>query len=390
MRGVDHDTRRFELEFVPDGVRVGPARRSQPPELKTHGHTPIGVPGLDALSGGGLATGTGVLLEHDGYANLRALFGAVVHAALDRDAALFLVPTIRMRPSGFEAFLTDREERTADLLESDRLFVLDQIGGWDQTDRNVFAARESPEGVQSVLDVLADRSEDRPRLSMINADSMVNSLGPEAARTVRYWQEARMLRETDPMIHVHNPTVTAEGVSGFFTNAAEQVIRTWLSDDGLQYVTLEKSPCGFIGTTSLVEYTTDPPYLRVQHPPQERENPYAVEESPAGSSRSWTFPYGSSNSPSVPHGFSVGSPRNSTPAPRSRSYSASKSSVVNTRFTWSATCEPTRACFSGVSAAVRTIWGNSRSDGETVSHRPSMPPSSISTSSRTTSPSVPV
>jgi KaiC/GvpD/RAD55 family RecA-like ATPase len=277
MRGVDHDTRRVELEFVPGGVRVGPARRSQPPELKTHRHTPVGVPGLDALCGGGLATGTGVLLEHDGYANLRALFSAVFRAALDRDAALFLVPTIRMRPDGLEAAIADREERVPDLLASDRLFVLDQIGAWDETDRNVFAARESTTGVQSVLDVVADRSDGRPRLSMVNADSMVNSLGTEAARTVRYWQESRMLREEDLMVHVHNPSVTPEEVSGFYTNAAEQVIRTWLADDGLQYLTLEKSPCGFIGTTSLVEYTTDPPYLRVQDPPQERENPYAVE-----------------------------------------------------------------------------------------------------------------
>jgi len=277
MRGVDHDTRRVEMEFVPGGIRVGPARRSQPPELKTHSHTPVGVPGLDALCGGGLATGTGVLLEHDGYANLRALFSAVVGAALDRDAALFLVPTIRIRPSGLEAALADREERIPDLLESDRLFVLDQIGAWDETDRNVFAPRESATGVQSVVDIVADRSTDRTRLSLVNADAMVNSLGPDAARTVRHWQESRMLREEDLMIHVHNPSVTPEEVSGFYTNAAEQVIRTWLADDGLQYVTLEKSPCGFIGTTSLVEYTTDPPYLRVQDPPQERENPYAVD-----------------------------------------------------------------------------------------------------------------
>ncbi|PSQ10733.1 hypothetical protein BRC93_08285 [Halobacteriales archaeon QS_5_70_15] len=182
-----------------------------------------------------------------------------------------------MRPSGLETAVADRDERVPDLLDSDRLFVLDRIGAWDETDRNVFAARESTTGVQSVLDVVADRSEDRLRLSLVNADAMVNSLGAEAARTVRYWQESRMLREEDLMIHVHNPSVTPDEVSGFYTNAAEQVIRTWLADDGLQYVTLEKSPCGFIGTTSLVEYTTEPPYLRVQDPPLERENPYAVD-----------------------------------------------------------------------------------------------------------------
>ncbi|MFC7177314.1 hypothetical protein [Halosegnis marinus] len=64
-------------------------------------------------------------------------------------------------------------------------------------------------------------------------------------------------------------------MNGFYTNAAEQILRTWVTDAGLQYVSLRKSPCGFVGTTSLVEYTTEPPYLTVQEPPEERENPYA-------------------------------------------------------------------------------------------------------------------
>lgn len=275
LRGVDHDTRRVELEFTDQGVRVGPSRRSQPPELKTHKHTPIGIDGLDELCGGGLATGTGVLLEHDGYANLRAVFGAVARSALERDYAIVLAPTIRMRPDGVETMLTRLDVTVSDLLAEDRLFIIDMIGAWDETYRNVFAARESPTGLRSVLDVVAERCDDRPRLSLINADAMVNTLGADGARTVRYQQES-YLRPDDLLVHVHNPTVTSRDIGGFYTNAAEQVIRTWLSPDGLQYLTLEKSPCGFIGTTSMVEYTTEPPFLRLQRPPQERENPYSV------------------------------------------------------------------------------------------------------------------
>jgi hypothetical protein len=48
-----------------------------------------------------------------------------------------------------------------------------------------------------------------------------------------------------------------------------------VADDGLQYVTLRKSPCGFVGSTSLVEYVADPPYVRVQDPPATREHPAA-------------------------------------------------------------------------------------------------------------------
>lgn len=100
-------------------------------------------------------------------------------------------------------------------------------------------------------------------------------MGPDDARAVRYAQEAHWLRPDDLLVHVHNPNVTNEKITGFYTNAAEQVLRTWITDRGLQYLALKKSPCGFVGTTSLVEYTTEQPFLRVQNPPEERENPYA-------------------------------------------------------------------------------------------------------------------
>lgn len=274
LRGVDHDRRRVEMEMVDSGVRVGPTRRSQPPVLKTHRHTPVGIDGLDALCGGGLATGTGVLLEHDGYANLRAVFGAVVRSVLDRGGAVTLVPTIRLRPDGVEAMLTDTNYTVEGLLSDDRLFVVDMIGAWDETDRNVFAARETPDGLRSAFEVGDERAGDSPHLSLVNADVMVNTLGAGDARNLRYRQEGR-LGPDDLLLHVHNPSVSGDEIGGFYANAAEQVLRTWVSDDGLQYVTLEKSPCGFIGTTSMVEYTEEPPYLRVQEPPMDRENPYA-------------------------------------------------------------------------------------------------------------------
>jgi hypothetical protein len=50
-----------------------------------------------------------------------------------------------------------------------------------------------------------------------------------------------------------------------------------MTDSGVQYGTLERAPCGFAGTTSLAEYTNEHPSLRVQGPPEERENPYATE-----------------------------------------------------------------------------------------------------------------
>jgi hypothetical protein len=36
---------------------------------------------------------------------------------------------------------------------------------------------------------------------------------------------------------------------------------------GLQYIELQKSPSGFMGSTRLVEYIEREPYMRIQQPP---------------------------------------------------------------------------------------------------------------------------
>jgi KaiC/GvpD/RAD55 family RecA-like ATPase len=275
LRGVDHDRRPAELQFRDGRARVAPTRRSQPPELKTHRHTPVGVPGLDALCGGGLVTGAGVLLRHDGYVNLAALFGALLDAAVERGFTTVLVPTIRLRPAGVRHLLEERGHDVARLFEDDRLFVLDPIGAWDEARENVFGSRETAAGVISVLDEIADHAGDDPTFSLINADAMLNTLGSHDAREVRYHQESRLVGDEDLLVHVNNPGVAPDQSAQFYVNTAEQVLETWLTDDGLQYLSLDKSPCGFVGTTSLVEYSTKQPYVEVQHPPHDRETPHA-------------------------------------------------------------------------------------------------------------------
>lgn len=275
MRGIDHDRRTVEYTFESHGIDAGPSRRSQPPELKTHKHTSIGIDGLDSLCGGGLATGAGVLLEHDGHANLSALFGALLSRAVEREATLVLVPTIRMRPDSVRTILEGYDISLSGLLDDDRLFVIDMIGAWDDDRENVFAGCDSADEVALAYRSIADEADDGPRFTLVNADAMVNRLGADGARRTRYTLESDWLRPEDLLVHIHNPNVTSDDMHGFYTNAAEQILQMWVTDTGLQYVALQKSPCGFVGITSLVEYITEPPYLKVQEPPEERENPYA-------------------------------------------------------------------------------------------------------------------
>lgn len=276
MRGVDHDHRRVEAEFTEDGLRLSPQRRSQPPELKSHAHQPIGIEGLDSLTGGGLAVGAGVLLQHDGQTNLNAFLTQLLSFGLEDDRTVLLVPTIELRESRIRRVLQRGFEWSLEeLLTSGQLAVIDVIGGWDQEQANVYGAPEDIDAYTSLLERITDPADEL--LGLINADALVHSFGSSDARRARYFTEAHIVDTTDIVVHVQNPGVVSDEIAAFYHDAAEQVLRTWVEDDGLQYVTLEKSPCGFVGSTSLIEYMNTHPYLRVQSPPQSRTNPHANE-----------------------------------------------------------------------------------------------------------------
>ncbi|MFP4218364.1 MAG: ATPase domain-containing protein [Salinarchaeum sp.] len=277
MRGHDHDHRRVEVQFTNEGLRLGPRRRSQPPALKTHAHQPIGIEGLDSLTGGGLVAGSGVLLQHDGRTNLNALLGRLLSFGVETDRTIVLVPTIELRETQIERIMRDAPRDLEELLEIGQLVVVDLIGTWDATRPNVYTAPDDVEAYTALLEeVLADH-DDNAWFGLVNANALVHTFGPEGARRVRYATEASLLGESDLLVHVLNPNVVDEQSSAFFEDTAEQILRASTNAEGLQYLTLRKSPCGFVGSTSLVEYMTEPPYLRVQEPPQTRTS-YTLDE----------------------------------------------------------------------------------------------------------------
>jgi KaiC/GvpD/RAD55 family RecA-like ATPase len=275
MRGVDFDRRTVEVEFVTGGLRAAPSRRSQPPALKDHRHRPIGIDGLDALTGGGLVRGAGVLLSHDGRANLSALFSTLLDHALSAGESVTLLPTNDLRQARTRRLLSGHGWDLADLLADGRLRVVDLIGAWDDDRPNVHTPTPSADAVTDRLVGAAEG--DEAQFTLVSADPIIHTLGETDARQVRYTTEAELTGGSDGLVHVVNPNVVGDGIVEFYRDVAEQVLETWMPSDGLQYVSLQKSPCGFVGTTSLVEYLDEPPYLRVQDPPSSRENPMAEE-----------------------------------------------------------------------------------------------------------------
>lgn len=281
MRGVDHDTRRVELELGSAfGVRAAPSRRSQPPAVKTHGHHEIGIPGFDELVGGGLVAGAGVLFQHDGRANLSTFLGQFLDAALRRGDPVVVVPTIHLRPGGLATVLDGHGHDLGDLMDDDRLHVVDPIGTYDESRHAVDSPDTAEEFTDAFDRIHAAVGDDNDVTAVVNVDALINTFGADDTRSIRYHEEAALIQPGDTFVHVHNPRTAREETSAFLENTAEQVVETWLADDGLQYVRLQKSPCGSVGTSSLVEYLEDPPYLRVQSPPTDRENPMAEESYP--------------------------------------------------------------------------------------------------------------
>ncbi|PSQ41476.1 hypothetical protein BRD10_00455 [Halobacteriales archaeon SW_12_71_31] len=271
MRGVDHDRRTVEIEFADAGVVARPERRSQPPALKQHRHAPVGIEGLDELTGGGLVR-DGVLIEHDGRANLDALLSTVVAAALDRDETVTVVPTTGLTPARLGGLLDSHGYDLDDLIETGRLSVVDTVGGYDTALDNVFTAFASLDAVIDSFEETERRTDDGASLRLIDVASLTHRIGADDVRDLRYYLDSRIGPE-DALVSVLNPDVVEKRVAAFHADSAEQVLRTWVTDAGLQYVALEKSPCGFVGSTSLMEYLRDPPYVAVQSPPSDRETP---------------------------------------------------------------------------------------------------------------------
>jgi len=83
-------------------------------------------------------------------------------------------------------------------------------------------------------------------------------------RQMRFWTEENFRRPDDAAVYFLNPGMMADEIVTFYENSAWQILNTWMTDDGLQYLGLTKSPTGRLGATRLVEYRDDDPPIRVQ------------------------------------------------------------------------------------------------------------------------------
>jgi len=264
MRGVDHDRRRVELTVRDGRLCLSPRTRNHLSTLPDQRHRSTGIEGLDRLTGGGLVCGAGVLLTHDDWTTATELLGGLLDSVLD-DQAVALVPTLALRERRVETLLARFGYSLSELLAADKLFVIDQIGGWDSSQRNVFPQASSlPEARQRFETI--DNRVDGEWITVENAAAMVTALGESPVRSLRYDQELSFLDDSELLVHLLNPAVVEDDIAAFYRDSAEQIIETTQHSEGLRYLTLRKSPTGNVGSTGLLNPVEEPPYVRLEMP----------------------------------------------------------------------------------------------------------------------------
>ena len=270
MRGVDHDTRRFELDFDERGVYLTPVQRTSASGIDPDAVISTGSEGLDELSGG-FVRGHSVLLESDGRALVDHVVANIMSSAFKEGMSVWFFPSPIMKPSRIEDLMHDSWEME-DLLDRGMLSVLDGFGAWKQFHDHdgVFSA---PSGIlgnlfrrsstvrtylmQKMAERVDRRRGDTHHMGVVYTEAFLRWLDPDQVKEVYYWAREKLADEYDTGFFIHNPTTMDEQLAEFFHSDAVQVFEATMDDDGIQRIHLTKSPIGRPGQSAVLDYRDD-------------------------------------------------------------------------------------------------------------------------------------
>jgi KaiC/GvpD/RAD55 family RecA-like ATPase len=274
LRGVDHDTAPHEFEITDGGIEVfARGDRQAKPDADA---VSTGIAGLDRLTGGGYPEGNSTVIENDGRADVSATIAGGLLGALEADRSVALFPEPNMTPGWLREKVCPYVAPLGELLDDDRLFVVDWSNAWDVDHRNVFPVHLSglwdlltqskfylTQKLLRIYRTLTDRRT-QPLTAFVYTETMLQDLGPSDVRFQYNWARANILTAEDNVVFVQNPVSMGEQLAEFYVHDAQQVIRQWVHDNGMEYVRLNKSAGGQTGVSRHVSHLDEPPYLEVR------------------------------------------------------------------------------------------------------------------------------
>lgn len=273
MRGVDHDLRPYEMSIDEQGVRLSPLNRSPPASLSAKGRMPSGLPRLDDLLGGGIITGGVLTYLYSGDAHPRLFLTKVaVTAASDDESGrdIVVVPSPQMTYEQLGQYVRAVGDRSLDeYLETEQFTVLDILSGGSR------AGGFLPEGMKSPAVLSPSPSElleELRRIQYQTADPVVFIISCEA---LRMYSDGSTLSD---IISVLSANVRGTADTAVFTAAAElldghpktqlrsasdQILKQARRPNGMEYIRLEKGLGGQVGSSRVIEYYRDAPYIEL-------------------------------------------------------------------------------------------------------------------------------
>lgn len=261
MRGLEHDDRRHKLRLTDEGVVVQPRRRNHAAELLEHDHFSTGIGSLDDLLGGGLVTGGLTVLTHDGTTDYYALNARLLARAADEGMTLTVAFPAAVSLDRLDRYWTDTDWDVATLLDEDRLLVLELAGGNDHDHRNVLTYDESAgRDWERLTELSYERAGEDPLFALVDTEPLTQTVSAEQAREVRY-RAATAETDDDVVVYTINPRIQPDSLVAFFVDTSHQTLDFHRDDDGLEWLSVEKSPAGSPGASRLVSYESEPPYV---------------------------------------------------------------------------------------------------------------------------------
>lgn len=265
-RTAPHDSRKHRLALTAEGAAVvARERAASVPRLATD------IEAFDDLTGGGFARGGTTVFEHDGSADHWPFTAAVCAHVIERDATVVCITAPGIVTARMNDFVEPRVGDVGSLMDDDSLYVVDTVSQTPETParsslppENVIVQAEVGSIQEAIRSLVADLS-GQAVLAVLEVTPLLHLVEDDQARQLFYWASANVLAmEGLSLVLAVDREVAGDRLTSFFTGSAEQVFRTWQADDGIQYLSVEKSPDGSPGHTRAIEPLSDPPFVRLR------------------------------------------------------------------------------------------------------------------------------